>query len=385
MVAAPAGERSVSGPRFPIGLRGASGAYVANTNANATVRRIPPGRHVLVARDPSATVGDESSLGSVDALPPATSHGYAEWDFFGVPDPVMFRRFLDAADYWFGYSDDSSAGSYDPARECCVVITNDPANAADAAGAGDGEVPPALGTGSRLAAGPSAPPPSPPRGPTSMHSWPRRASSRPSWRKSTARCGFFAPPSRGKHPRAANARVSWAGKPAIASTPTSMSTIRTRPSQKLIAAVTLLRAMPAPSTPEVRNLHREAQALIEQAAVQQAESSASLIRQQGSARDDGGAQGPEPSVHAGSAAERPANPGHTPAKERILDTRGQARDGDARNVINARRTSNTEARAAAGYHPRRGRRYDSGEDHSPTPEPPGTRVFSREIRTATFP
>jgi hypothetical protein len=55
-----------------------------------------------------------------------------------------------------------------------------------------------------------------------------------------------------------------------------------RASQKFIAAATLLRAMPAPSTPEVRNLHREAQALIEQAAVQQAESSASCIRQQGS-------------------------------------------------------------------------------------------------------
>jgi hypothetical protein len=134
--------------------------------------------------------------------------------------------------------------------------------------------------------------------------------------------------------------------------------------------------MPAPSTPEARNLHREAQALIEQAAVQQAESSASRIRQQGSARDDGGAQGPEPSVHTGGVAERPANPGHTPAKERLLDTRGQARDGDARNIIYARRMSNAEARAAAGYHPRRGGRYDSGEDRSPTPEPPGTRVFA---------
>jgi hypothetical protein len=52
-----------------------------------------------------------------------------------------------------------------------------------------------------------------------------------------------------------------------------------RASQNLIAAVTLLRAMPALSTPEARNLHREAQALIEQAAVQQAESSASRICQ----------------------------------------------------------------------------------------------------------
>jgi hypothetical protein len=143
--------------------------------------------------------------------------------------------------------------------------------------------------------------------------------------------------------------------------------------------------MPAPSTPEALNLHREAQALIEQAAVQQAESSASRIRQQGDARDDGGAQGLEPSVHAGRATERPANPGRTPARERLLDTHGQARDGDARNVINARRTSKADARAAAGYHPRRGGRYDNEEDRSPTPEPPGTRVFSREIRAATFP
>jgi hypothetical protein len=80
-------------------LRGATAAYVASTNANTTMRRVPPGRHILVARDPSASAGDESSLGSIDELPPATSHGYAEWDFSGVPDPMMFRRFLDAADY----------------------------------------------------------------------------------------------------------------------------------------------------------------------------------------------------------------------------------------------------------------------------------------------
>jgi hypothetical protein len=157
-----------------------------------------------------------------------------------------------------------------------------------------------------------------------------------------------------------------------------------RASQKLIAAATLLRAMPAPSTPEARNLHREVQVLIEQAAVQQAESSASRICQQGDAREGGAAQGGEPSVHASEAAGRPANSGRAPAKERLLDTR-RTLDGDARNVINARRTSKADARAAVGYHPRRGGRYDSDEDRSPTPEPPGTRVFSREIRAAAFP
>jgi hypothetical protein len=60
----------------------------------------------------------------------------------------------------------------------------------------------------------------------------------------------------------------------------------------------------------------------------------------------------------------------------MLDTRGQAQDGDASNVINARRTGNAETRAAVGYHPRRGGRYDNREDRSPTSEPPGTRVFS---------
>jgi hypothetical protein len=73
----------------------------------------------------------------------------------------MFQRFLDATDYWFGYSDNSSAGSYDPARECFVVLANNQANVAEA---GDGEVPPGSGTGPHQGAGPSAPPPSPPRG-----------------------------------------------------------------------------------------------------------------------------------------------------------------------------------------------------------------------------
>jgi hypothetical protein len=250
----------------------------------------------LVARDPSASAGDESSLGSVDALPPATSHGYAEWDFSGVPDPVMFRRFLDATDYWFGCSDDSSAGSYDPARECCVVIANDPANATGAAGASDGEVPPALGTGSRLTAGPSAPPSSPPRE-ADINAQLARAREleaklaeeyRTVW---LLRASIAGEASVREHARElgrqARDRINADFNVDNPDTPP-------RASQKLIAAATLLRAMPAPSTPKARNLHREAQALIEQAAVQHAKSSASRIRQQGSARDDGGAQGPNP-------------------------------------------------------------------------------------------
>jgi hypothetical protein len=62
-----------------------------------------------------------------------------EWDFSSMPDPVMFRRFLDAADYWFGYSDTSSTEGYNPARECFTVGIGDVVDGMNAMGAGDGE------------------------------------------------------------------------------------------------------------------------------------------------------------------------------------------------------------------------------------------------------
>jgi hypothetical protein len=204
----------------------------------------------------------------------------------------MFRQFLDAMDYWFGCSDDSSARSYDPARECCVVIANDPANATSATGAGNGEVPPALGTASRLAAGPSAPAPSPPTGAdinaqlAQAHELEAKLAEEYRTMRLLRASMAGKASARGECVRElgiqARDRINDDFKVDNPDTPP-------RASQKLIAAATLLRAMPAPSTPEARNLHSEAQALIEQVAVQQAESSASRICQQGDARDDGGA------------------------------------------------------------------------------------------------
>jgi hypothetical protein len=177
----------------------------------------------LRRQGPGASAGDESCLGSIAALPPANLHGYAEWDFSGVPDPVMFRRFLDATDYWFGYSDDSSTGSYDPARECCVVIANDPTNATGAAGAGDGDVTPAPGVAPRQAAGPSTP------AGANIDVQPAEARELEAKLAEEYRmCGCSAPPWLGKPPRAASARGSWANKPATASTPISTSKTRTR-------------------------------------------------------------------------------------------------------------------------------------------------------------
>jgi hypothetical protein len=48
------------------------------------------------------------------------------------------------------------------------------------------------------------------------------------------------------------------------------------------------------------------------------------------------------------------------------------------------RRTHLDERVRRGYHPRRGGRYDSGEDRSPSPEPPGLHAFSRAIRRAPF-
>src|SRR6185503_9109398 len=123
-------------------------------------------------------------------------------------------------------------------------------------------------------------------------------------------------------------------------------------------AAKLLQAMPEPSTTSGRNLRRELQALIEQAAVQQAESSASRMRSivpkqpGGTARQDHevsehappGGKGKAAAAHDAKAPSVHDRIGKTPARERLHDMRGHAGDGDARYVIDGRK-----------YTPRQGR------------------------------
>jgi hypothetical protein len=115
--------------------------YTSFTSTDVVAYEDLPGHHLLAVKNLIASTNDESYHSSASELPPATSHGYAEWDFSGVPDPVIFQWFLDAADYGFGCSDTSSAGSYDPTRECFMVAIGDVVDGASSAGAGDGEPP----------------------------------------------------------------------------------------------------------------------------------------------------------------------------------------------------------------------------------------------------
>jgi hypothetical protein len=77
----------------------------------------------------------------------------------------------------------------------------------------------------------------------------------------------------------------------------------------------------------------------------------------------------EASVHTGRTRDTaPAGPGRLGNEHRRRDRR-----------------AHLDEKVRRGYHPRRGGRYDSGEDRSPSPEPPGPQAFSRTIRRASFP
>jgi hypothetical protein len=154
---APTGEHAAAGPQFPYGMQNTTVTYASSASTNMAACEDLPGHHLLAVRNLIATTNDESYHGSASELPPATSRGYAEWDFSGVWNPVMFQRFLDAANYWFDYSNDSNIGSYDPARECFVVVVDNHADGVNGIGAGDGDAPQNPGPSVPRNPGPSAP------------------------------------------------------------------------------------------------------------------------------------------------------------------------------------------------------------------------------------
>jgi hypothetical protein len=137
----------------------------------------------------------------------------------------------------------------------------------------------------------------------------------------------------------------------------------------LAAAAILLRTMPEPSTTEGRRIQGELKNLLEDAVVRRAKSSAS--RRQGYPSEHRAATSRfmrEASVHTG--------------RTRNTAPAASGRLGNEHHHRNRR--AHLDEKVRRGYHPRRGGRYDSGEDQSPSPEPPGPQAFSWAIRRASF-
>jgi hypothetical protein len=139
--------------------------------------------------------------------------------------------------------------------------------------------------------------------------------------------------------------------------------------QNLATTAMLLQTMPEPSTTEGRRIQGELKDLLENATVRRAESSASQRRGGPSEHHAASSRHMrEASVHTKNTGDK------TPAALDRFGNEQHRRDRRAR----------LEERVRRGYHPRRGGRYDSEEDKSPSPEPLGPRVFSRAIRRAPF-
>jgi hypothetical protein len=127
--------------------------------------------------------------------------------------------------------------------------------------------------------------------------------------------------------------------------------------------------MPEPSTTEGRRIQGELKNLLEDAEFRWAESSA--------------------------FEGRGAPPKHRATTSRLMREAsvrtGRTRDGTpaapdrlGNEQHQHDRRARLDERVRRGYHPRRGGRYDSEEDRSPSLDPPGLRDFNRAIRRAPF-
>jgi hypothetical protein len=341
-------------------------------SVSAFVRAYPdlPGYHLWSTWDRLTAVSTSGPAGSKEEDDPNVS-----WDFSGLRDPCAMHDFMSACDHCLsGYSDDGHSlddEGCDPTRECYHIDQEDhdgenhfgmPGSDGALTPASRVEIPRELAMVQVPAGGQD----------TQLEQL----------REMQAKLDEEA---RRLVQLRQNIEQEWAGRALAKGARHQAQDVqrriaddaRTMPppafngaGQSLAAAAMLLRTMPKPSTTEGRRIQGELKGLLEDAAVRQAESSAS--RRQG----DPSKHRATPSRHMQEASV------HT---ERTRDGTLAAPDRLGDNQRHRDRRACLEEKERRGYHPRHGGRYDSEEGRSPSPEPPGPRVFSRAIRRAPFP
>jgi hypothetical protein len=291
------------------------------------------------------------------------------WDFSGLGDPSAMRDFMTACDYCLSNCSDGSRSLGDedcgPSRECFHIDLGGPSEGNHLGMPEDGDLPRPV------------PRVDIPREPAVVpvqaggHD-PQLEQIRGVQARLDEGAGALEPIRR-------NVGQEWAGQPPAGEMrhlPQGFQhriaddvRMRTPPAssgvgQNLAAAAMLLRAMPEPSTAEGRRIQGELKNLLEGTTVRRAESSAS--RRQGYPSKHHAATSRfmrEASVYTGRT------PNTAPAAPERLGNEHHHRD----------RRAHLDETVRRGYHPRRGGRYDSGEDRSPSPEPPGPQAFSRVV------
>nr|CAB3453698.1 unnamed protein product [Digitaria exilis] len=360
--------RATTARPYPYGLRGPTATY-------ASLVRTAMNRHLASGRDLAALTPDDSRTESEGRY--AFEHEHPGLSSLPNSGGLLLRL-----------SDDE----YDPTRECFVI--SDGRISEGSTSDHDGEDNDQGGSDGADPVGAQPPDPSD-HSPSEDERHPRRLPrvARPHDLGS----GDVSPPARSDHelPKQGHEHSTDARRAG------RDDDLAPRTSQKLIAAAALLRAMPEAATSEGRKLHLEAQKLVENAARQQAESSASRLRRSSASKGErggeslvrsprpngraraqsrGGSHWDMPRRHVGEprAPEAGTPPARVPARSRLRDTRGAINDGDARNTLNQMRQ-----REGAWSHQRG--RTDVGWNWDAAPKPAGTRVFGHNIRTAPIP
>jgi hypothetical protein len=343
---------------------------LASVEASIEACTNPPGYHMRSPWDRLTAVSTYGPSGSEEDDEPDIC-----WDFSGLGNPSAMRDFMTACDYCLSdcFDGSRSFGNEDcgPSRECFHVDLGGPGEGNHLGMPENGDPPrptPHVDILRELAVVPV-----PAGGQDTQLEQIREMQARLDegggtleqfWRNIGLEWADRVPAGEAHHlPRGIQHRIT--------------DDVRARPppassgvGQNLAVAAILLRVMPEPSTIEGRRIQGELKNLLEDAAVRQVESSAS--RRQGYPSEHRAATSRfvrEASVHTGRTRNTaPTAPG-------CLGNEHHHRD----------RRAHLDERVRRGYHPRRGGRYDSGEDRSPSPEPPGPQAFSRAIRRASFP
>jgi hypothetical protein len=237
----------------------------------------------LIASTPDSSYLDSTNEGSV----PARDRVNPEWDYSGIHDLGAFLSFQAAADYCLTCSDDSSEGEYDPTQECFVAVLGEHDD--------DDDIAANVAHAATIVAGATVAP-----GTSTLANAAEQQAQLAQLKeleakldeecRQTQELRLALEQGRRGHGAGAREAARVARERIMAEGREGSPMGLPRASQKITAAALLIRAMPEPSTPEGRNLRKEAQAFLEDAAVQQAESSASQMRSAASARTRGAAQ-----------------------------------------------------------------------------------------------
>ena len=211
-----------------------------------------------------------------------------EWDYSGLCDREAFLSFQAAADYCLTCSDDSSEGDYDPTHQCFVAEVGDLCDTDDDVVAADAAHAATAAVGATAAVAPPIPTDAAEQQ-AQLAQLRELETKLDEERRQMQKLHLTLEQECAAHGTKARDAGCVAQKLIMAEGREGSPLGLPRASQKITAAALLIRAMHEPSTPEGRNLRKEAQALLEDAAVQQAESFASRMRSVASVRADGAA------------------------------------------------------------------------------------------------